>query len=426
MLKEEDGKKKKCRMSKDVFGYKPFPYQKAMHDLIDQHPSNSIFCLKAKRQCGKSLLIENELLKNSINYPDQESICISPTYKQGSKIFRDLVRACTGTPVLTGANGSDLLMTFYNGSTIRILSAESRNNIRGFTVTKHGMLCVDECAYVSDEVFYAALPFVDANQANVLCVSTPLFKSGFFYELYEQGMGGKDGIYVVDVNDYDTSALLSPERLEFYRQTLPPNIFRTEYLGEWMDLNSSVFGNFEPCISRLIPTDTNNCVMGVDWATGSGNDETAISVFNDKQQMVFLSHFNDRDATDTINAICDVIGRYNPVKCVIELNSIGKVYYDLLVREVRKRRLKTIVVPFTTTNESKRDIIESLQMQMLHRNVQLLDEPTLKLEFAAFELQRTPSGKITYNNSSDTIHDDIVMSVALALSGNTQGSYLVR
>ena len=410
----------------DFVGYKPYPYQQAMHSLIDQHPSESIFIMKSKRQIGKSLLIENELLRHSINHSNQTSICISPTYKQGGKIFKDIVRATAGTPILESANGSTYTLRFANGSEINILSAESRDNIRGNTVSRHGILCVDECAYISDEVFYAAMPFVDANRANVLCTSTPLFKSGFFYELYEQGMGGKEGIYVVDVNDYDTSALLSPERLEFYRQTLPPNIFRTEYLGEWMDLNSSVFGNFEPCISRLIPTDTSNCVMGVDWATGSGNDETAISVFNDKQQMVFLSHFNDRDATDTINAICDVIGRYNPVKCVIELNSIGKVYYDLLVREVRKRRLKTIIVPFTTTNESKRDIIESLQMQMLHRNVQLLDEPTLKLEFAAFELQRTPSGKITYNNSSDTIHDDIVMSVALALSGNTQGTYMVR
>ena len=412
-------------MSKDVIGYKPFPYQKAVHDLIDNHPSGCFFVVKAKRQVGKSLLIENELLKHSINYPDQESICISPTYKQGSKIFRDLVRACSGTPVLTGVNGSDLLLTFYNGSTIRILSAESRNNIRGFTVTKHGLLCVDEWAYISDDVFYAALPFVDANQANVLGVSTPLFKTGAFYDMFLQGMSGTDNVFVVDVNDYDTSALLSTERLEFYRRTLPANIFRTEYLGEWLDLKGAVFGDFEHCISKLIPTDISRCTMGVDWATGTGGDETAITVFNGLNQMLSLQHFNDKDTQQTIDIIIQTMHRYNVERCIVEMNSIGRVFYDLLVSEVRKRRLKTVVVQFNTTNDTKRDAIEHLQLLISQNQIQLLDEPFLKLQFAAYEIQRTPTGKITYNNSSDKIHDDIVMSSAIALSNHNKGNYML-
>ena len=107
------------------------------------------------------------------------------------------------------------------------------------------------------------------------------------------------------------------------------------------------------------------------------------------------------------------------------MNSIGRVFYDLLVSEVRKRRLKTVVVQFNTTNDTKRDAIEHLQLLISQNQIQLLDEPFLKLQFAAYEIQRTPTGKITYNNSSDKIHDDIVMSSAIALSNHNKGNYML-
>jgi len=51
-----------------------------------------------------------------------------------------------------------------------------------------------------------------------------------------------------DFCQYDTSALLSEKRLEYYKKTLPSIIFRQHYLGEFADDAGSVFGDFSECL----------------------------------------------------------------------------------------------------------------------------------------------------------------------------------
>lgn len=37
--------------------------------------------------------------------------------------------------------------------------------------------------------------------------------------------------------------------------------------------------------------------MGIDWGTGTNEDDTAIAVFNEAREMVALHHWNDKDET---------------------------------------------------------------------------------------------------------------------------------
>lgn len=407
----------------DFVGAKLFPWQKAFVDLIDNNPGDSIFVQKSRRQIGKSLLLENLLLQHSLNWGRQDSVMVSPTYKQCGKIFREIVRAVAGTPVLKSANASELLLTFINGSTVQFLSAEAKENLRGYTVTKHGLLCIDEAAYINDEAIHACLPFVDANKASIVLTSTPLFKSGFFYDMFVAGINGESNCFCVDVNDYDTSALLSPEKLEFYRKTLPTNIFMTDYLGQFIDAKGTVFGDFSPVLSKLIPPGPCEA-MGVDWATGTNNDETVFVLFNKDNQMMRLEHFNDKDSTETIEMLVGLVRQYKPKRLTVEMNSIGQVYFDMLKKELKKNHISTQVIEFNTTNDSKRKVVENLQVLINQHQISLLDDPVLKLQFAAFETKKTPTGKITYGNSSDRVHDDIVMATALALYSKG-GSYLI-
>jgi hypothetical protein len=91
----------------------------------------------------------------------------------------------------------------------------------------------------------------------------------------------------------------------------------------------------------------------------------------------------------------------------IEANSIGQGVIDHL----HNRRIN--VQPFTTTNSTKQAIITSLQSAFEHGEIGIYNDPVLIGELLSYESKRTPSGAFTYN-APDGLHDDCVMSLALA------------
>ena len=408
--------------------YKPEVYQKAVHTGLDEHWPGSIHIVKAVRQCGKSLMSENILIKCSLQHSNQTSILISPTLKQSKKIFKSIVKIFKGTPLLAGSNATELEIDFINGSKILLLSAEQGDNLRGYTVTKYGILIFDEAAYIRDDVFYLCTPFVNANDAPIMAVSTPKFKTGFFYELFADGKSGKKNVYSYDFTEYP-NPYLSPEKLEFYRSKMPINLFRADYLGLFMEATSDVFGDFKRILSNTVTMDGNH-IAGIDWGIGKGannddSDSTALSIFNGHRQQIRLYHWNDLDETSTISAIVDALREYQVKKVTVETNSIGGVYLGLLKKAIVRADLRCQVVEFTTSNESKREVIEELVVEIQNRTIQLLDESEQSIQLSAYQMEKTPSGKITYN-AANGYHDDIIIADALALHGFKMGNYNIR
>lgn len=407
-------------------GYKLFPYQEDVIKGILKYP-NDIHICKSKRQVGKSITVETVLMYFAVNKANSCSIAISPTLNQGRKLFREVKRALQGTPVFESANSSTLEIWLVNGSSIKFKSGEQEDALRGETVS--GILCVDEAVYIKDEVIYNTFPFVDVYKAPILLTSTPKFRTGVFYEFYMNGLNFEKGFHSYDVCNYDTSALLSPERLEMYRKNVAPQIFRSEFLGQFLDTVSELFGDIKKLCGKVI-TPSKGIVMGVDWSNGamdkSGDpDETAVAIMNEHRQLIKIDAFADKDSIQTIDYLIDTIRAYNVSKIVCETNSMGATYINLLKRKIASLGMKCVVIEFTTTNESKREIIEDLQIHCQNGTIQLIDDNKLMLQMMGYMVQQTPTGKITYNGSIG-IHDDCVIALALSLWALKKGTYNIR
>ena len=408
-------------------GYSLFQWQKDIISGILKHP-HDIHVVKSRRQTGKSITIETVLMFFSINKAGSCNIVISPTLGQGRKMFKEIKNALQNLPLFKSANGTTLEIELTNGSSILFKSAEQSDGLRGNTVT--GILCIDECAYIKDEIVYSCLPFVDANKSPVLIVSTPLFKNGVYYDFYMNGVNGVEGFHGYDICDYDTSALLSNERLEMYRQSVSSQIFRSDYLGQFITENSEIFGDLKKLCKGVIHQSKTK-VMGVDWSTGgldSGKDpdETAIAIMNEFRELEYIEGFSDKDTNQTIDYIISKIVEYNVEKCVVETNSMGRIYIDLLKRKIVQRGIRCQVVEFTTTNDSKREIIEDLAVHCNNSTISLINDKKLFLQMMGFIVKKTPSGKITYESGSSNIHDDLVLALAFSLYALKQGNYRIR
>lgn len=410
-------------MTKIYKGYSPFIYQLKVHTAMnDSYRSGKIFTIKAKRQVGKSFLAENELLRFAINYPGSVNCIVEPTLGQSRKVFKELVQAVIDSDILRRKNETLLELEFNNGSSILFRSGEQMDSLRGFSVS--GLLVLDEAAYLKDEVFEIIKPTTDVWNAPILIISTPRFREGFFYECFKKGFDGNFSKYYqsFDWALEDTSMLLSEDKLEMYRLTTSKNKFRTEYLGEFADDDGCLFNNIANCIIDKKP-EYHNLYIGVDWATGSGKDYTCITALNENGQMVFIKYFNDKTPTEQVDLLTNIFTEYQGfIKIVqVEQNSIGSVFYDILV----KRNPKLRIVKFLTTNKSKAAIVNKLQAALENEKIGILKDDKLLNELRLYEASYNPkTGNVSYNAPSG-FNDDTCISLMLAYDAlNTnKGTY---
>lgn len=380
----------------------------------------TIHVVKSSRQCGKSVMCESIILKYAVDLKGSFSMYLSPTIKQARKVFKEIVKAISRSSVFLKSNESFLEITFRNGSTIAFCSAEQGENLRGYTVS--GVLIVDEAAYIEDEVFDAVLPTTDIHKAPIIIVSTPRFRVGFFYDYYVDGLSRNDTISSYDWSSYDKSALISPARLEFYRRRMNKTKFTQDYLGEFCDLGFGVFGEFDKVLWKPTNPSLDGCVLGVDWSSGVGGDETAIAVFNNQKEMIDLVHFNDLNDLQTIDKVIEIIRKYNAVKVQVETNSIGQIFYNMLQRKIAESNLNCSLKGFNTSNSSKQKIVNRLQVAIQNQTCKILKDEKLIGQMGMFESKLSSAGKVTYA-ASKSGHDDLIMAMLLAFDVLSTGNY---
>lgn len=416
---------------KTFIGYKPFKHQKVVHDFITKigPKAGYIIVVKSKRQIGKSYLVEQELLRHAINYPCSMSMCVSITFANCSKMFKELINGIEGSGVVQQVNNQSMTIEFINNSQIIFKSASQRDNLRGYTVKGGGLLAIDEAAYLGDDIFGLISPWVDVSHANILMVSTPRLKQGFFWNYFNEGLNqDSKNVKSFDVNDYDTSFLLSPEKLELYRKLMPKNQFISEYLGNFVDDMGSVF-DMSKHIFRTNETPNDDIFIGIDWSTGKGQDYTVVSAFDSSGIQVGLDYVNNMAPNDQIQWIANIIhSKYansNIISITCETNSIGNVYISDLKQSIGSRYN---IVEFTTTNASKREIIEYMIKRINDESVKFINDPKIYAELGAYQMEVTNSGGITYNACPGQ-HDDTIMASAFALNQIRQlesNNYCIR
>ena len=405
-------------------GYTPEEWQKPVHKAIREHPTASTFVVLAPRQTGKTMLITNELLRASLNNKNAVSLCISITLDGSRKIYRDIVKATENSGAIQKKNDSLLTIEFITGSIIYFRSGEQKDTLRGLTIKNGGMLIVDECAYIDEDFFYSVLlPMTNVFRANILLTSTPRFKTGFFYTYYEKGRNGDPGIYSFNFTDFDLSKYLPQDMLETYSQVMPKSQFQSEYLGQFLDGDSVLFAGFKNCMR--LPGHSNKVFIGIDWASGTGQDRTAISIINQAGEQIFTASFNDKNTTETVDYIENLYKKYKALSPVVwaEVNGLGKPYCDLL----KTRGIK--VKEWTTTNASKNDLVAHLQVAFEQDKISIQDDNRQESELSYYEATYNPKTRVVTYNAPRGLNDDTVVALMISweayLFGNKVGKYCV-
>ena len=419
-------------MSKKFLGIKPFSFQRAVIDVVkDAKGTGKTVVVKSRRQCGKTTLIANLLLYYGINYTGTKNYCLSPTLKQGKAIYKTIVSAISSSGVIKSKNATDLTITLINDSTINFKSGEQRESLRGETCT--GILCIDEAAYLSDDIFNIVKPWCDFHKSVMLIVSTPFVKNGFFWRYYNYGLNNQYNTTTIDWSDEryadDMEFILTSSKLEEYRKILPKNVFKSDYLGLFIDDDGSVFTDFKKCVRHNEIKPSDRLYLGLDWGAGGDGDDTAISVLNQYGKQVYLDYFNKLSPTKQIDRIEKFLLQYKQQIVVVqtELNSLGTPLTDFLKERPQISAIKDKFIGFNTTNQSKNSLVQNLQLAFEQKEISILDDEKQIRELGYYTAEYNAKTRNVYYNAPQGLNDDICIALMLSYdaykNGNVIGNY---
>ena len=367
------------------------------------------------RQFGKSLMGMNLALYWMINHRPCKVLWVSPVYSQASKVHKELYAAIAQSGLVKNNNFSANELELRNGSTIIFRSAERYDNIRGLTCD-YGI--IDESAFMKDDAWQEAIrPVFAVRGKKVLFISTPKGKN-WFHNLYQLGHSPDYPNYVSYAgSSYDTP-YIELEEIEDAKKTIAPNIFKQEYLAQFIDSGGEVFSDID---RNTFPTYTpanGKVYCGIDL--GKQEDYTVATFMDQQGKVIDIYRNNKQEWTTMTQEILTLIKKYNATT-MIEVNSIGDVIFEQIKRQWSDTH------PFITSSKTKNEIIEGLILDFNNAEVNIPSKelfPPLYSELSVFTYEYNPKTRNIRYGHPVGLHDDTVISLAIANYNRKQNKSL--
>lgn len=362
------------------------------------------------RRWGKTLCLAAELLDRAGGEAAGDYGWIAPTYfiaERGVEALRSIAGDFVS---ITGRNPVRAEFTGEHGtSRILFLSADNPESILGLGFKG---IVVDEAARIPPNVWhYTIRPTLAQSLGWATLISTPNGR-GWFYDMHTRGN---------DPNETDCRSFHFPSNSnpffpaaewEEAKRTMPEDVFKQEYMAEFLEDSAGVFHTVDACVVASAPTQSGEVVIGCDLAKHT--DHTVLVSMDRKTGACLdMDRFNHLDWPIQKERIVGFYRR-RPGLLVLDATGIGDPIYDDLKYVIPQ------IQPVKLTNLTKTQLIQRLVVGVEQRQICWPRSwTTLTDEMKRFEYQILPSGTITYNAPAG-YHDDCVVALALANSERFQ------
>ncbi len=165
------------------------------------------------------------------------ALIFAPTEDQSKELLWFVREMCAamGSPVPL-IRESQTELAWANGSTLKAKTDRPKSS-RGPTPN---LMVIDEAAQVSDELHLSILPMMVLGQCELLALTTPFGKMGWFFEMWTNQVKRK--AWKTFTITAEQCPRIDRYILEEHRATMPPRWFDQEYMCVFNDAVDSVFG----------------------------------------------------------------------------------------------------------------------------------------------------------------------------------------
>src|SRR5215469_4904581 len=211
-------------------------------DLIRAHGAQLVLC---SRQSGKSHTVAIKALHHLLYVPDAMIVAASPTEDQSKELFRRLTGFYDRVPgVARAVTRNTTELELETGARCCAVPGSERTIRSKSAVT---LLIIDEASRIEDSRISAVAPMLATTDGDLIALTTPFGKRGWFYEQWTSG----EDYRRTKKTAYDCPRI-SSEFLEKERKRLGPLLFSQEYETEFIDPGANAFSSelIDRCLSR--------------------------------------------------------------------------------------------------------------------------------------------------------------------------------
>lgn len=210
--------------------------------------------LNCSRQWGKSTITAAKAVHQAYTEAESLTLVVSPSGRQSAEFLRKAATFVRKLKIQVRGDGdNEISLLLPNGS--RIVGVPgTEGTIRGFSGVR--LLLIDEASRVSDDVYLAVRPMLATSDGSLWLMSTPNGKRGFFYKAWAQGEPEWERIMAPATE----CSRIPKSFLDEERREMGDRCFRQEYLCEFEDTTSGVFGR--DVVERAFSGDVEPLVLG--------------------------------------------------------------------------------------------------------------------------------------------------------------------
>lgn len=199
--------------------------------LLRRKPHRAL--VTTSRQAGKSSVAGAMALDRAANTPRSTIVAVSPTQRQSALLVSKVKRFAEAAGLVLTKNNA-LSIELENESVVYALPGHP-DTVRGYSPN---LLIIDEAAYTSESLYTACLPMLAATQGDLIAISTPNGKQGWYWA--EWSGNGAHGWLKIEV-PYTQIGRITEEFIVSQRASMSRERFATEYCCAF---NSATFGLF--------------------------------------------------------------------------------------------------------------------------------------------------------------------------------------
>lgn len=339
----------------------------------------------------------------------------APTYRMLLENWATLARLVA--PVTVRKSVQERRLELLGGGVIDFYSLDKPDVIRG---RKYKRFITNEAGFVPDLMDtwnYIIRPTLADYKGDAFIGGTPKGRNGF-WQMFVRGQDDADPEWKSwQYSSYDNPHM-DPAELDEMVRSMPERVAQQEIFAQFIDDAGGVFRGVMQAATAIEQPgreDGHDYAIGVDW--GKSNDFTVLTVLDvTEKAVVAVDRFNRIDYTVQTGRLRALAERFRPFVVYVERNSMGEPLVEQLIRDGLP------VSPFTTTNATKAAIIDALALAFERAEIRIPNDPVLIGELQAYEMERLPSGMLRYS-APEGMHDDTVMSLALAWQACGQGTW---
>ena len=312
-------------------------------------------CL-AGRRAGKTMVAIYYMIKVAYETPKTDVAYIALSKTSAKRIiWSELLYIMDRYKLDYKTNGTELIITFSNGSTINVSGANDDRTIDRHRGAKYALVVVDECGATQmlsllDNLIESVIgPTLFDKDGTLLLISTPgLINAGIFYDI-TTGLKSRWRVWKWNLFDNPlidrwagnpnykdlVPTLLAEIREENNWEEDSPTYVR-EYLGKWViDDEVMIYPFSANNIYKNLPDMSFNYIFGVDLGVVDASTIIVGAYSSETPNLYLVDEFKQTgmapsDFAETLKRYYD---RYTPTMIVADTGGLGKAY----VQEVEKR-----------------------------------------------------------------------------------------